>query len=125
MPKISERLGQIQFNTRISVAESDIFNLAKLKVIKKIDSTKNFFSIHPTVIVADPFMLPHKDELYLFYEEQIGLLGKGVIKMIKTNDLKQKSQTIFRKKYKTKIPFCERIKNLEKIRNSEKIRNKV
>ena len=89
-----ERLGHIQFNTRISITENSIFDLKNFRVVKEINSTKNFFSLHPTVIVADPFLFTYFDELYLFYEEQIDLQGKGVIKMIKTSDLKQWSKPI-------------------------------
>ena len=56
-------------------------------MIKRIKSSSNPFCIHPVVIVADPFLFVYKDELFLFYEEQIDLRGKGLIKMTKTKDL--------------------------------------
>ncbi|MDR0231289.1 MAG: glycosyl transferase [Dysgonamonadaceae bacterium] len=61
-------------------------------MVKEIYSCKNFFSRHPIVIIADPFLFAHNNELYLFYEEQIDLYGKGVIKMIKTSDLEHWSK---------------------------------
>jgi len=88
MAKLKERIGQYQFNTIISIADDDLFAVEKHKIIKRINSSRNPFSIHPVVIVADPFLFVHKEELYLFYEEQVELTGKGVIKMTKTRDLK-------------------------------------
>lgn len=41
---------------------------------------------NPIMIVADPFLFVHHNELYLFYEEKC-YLGHGVLKMIKTDDL--------------------------------------
>lgn len=87
MLNLKNRLGQYQFNTLVSVSGADIFNLSQFEVVKRINSTNNFFSKNPKVIIADPFLFTHKDELYLFYEEQLNLRGKGVIKMTKTADL--------------------------------------
>lgn len=85
----NERIGQSQFSTLISIAVDDIFDIENHKIIKHIHSTRNPFSFQPTVIIADPFLFVHKNELYLFYEEQVCLNGKGVIKMTKTSDLKR------------------------------------
>lgn len=70
------------------VMNDNIFELSKATPIKRILSTKNPFVFNPIVIIADPFVFVHKETLYLFFEEQVGLHGKGVIKMISTNDLK-------------------------------------
>lgn len=89
MATLRERIGQYQFSTLISIADKDIFAIENHKIFKRIYSTRNPFSIHPVVIVADPFLFVYKDELFLFYEEQVELNGKGVIKMTKTKDLKK------------------------------------
>jgi len=89
MTKLKERLGQYQFSTILSIAVDDLFAIEKHKIIKRINSSRNPFSLNPVVIVADPFLFVHKEELYLFYEEQVELKGKGVIKMTKTQDLKK------------------------------------
>lgn len=88
MLNLRERLGQHQFSTIVSVAESNLFDIEKHNVIKRINSSDNPFALHPVVIAADPFLYVHKNELYLFYEEQVKLTGKGVIKMTKTKDMK-------------------------------------
>lgn len=88
MLNLRERLGQHQFSTIISIAENNLFNIEEHNIIKRINSSLNPFAIHPIVIAADPFLYVHKQELYLFYEEQVELTGKGVIKMTKTRDVK-------------------------------------
>lgn len=88
MAFILDRIGQLQFSTLISIADDDVFDIEKHQIIKRFTSSRNPFSFHPIVIVADPFLFVLKNELYLFYEEQIDLTGKGVIKMTKTRDLK-------------------------------------
>ncbi len=88
MSTLKERLGQHQFSTIISIAENDLFDIEKHNIIKRINSSRNPFSLRPVVIAADPFLYVHKKELYLFYEEQVDLTGKGVIKMTKTRDVK-------------------------------------
>lgn len=94
MPTLKERLGQYQFSTIISIAEDDLFSIEKYKTLKQINSSKNPLSLHPVVIVADPFLFVYKDELHLFYEEQIDLQGKGIIKMTITKDLKEWTEPI-------------------------------
>ena len=94
MSEFSKRLSQIQFNTRVSLAEGSIFDFEKFKTIRELKSTRSFFSLHPIVIIADPFLFSYENELYLFYEEQIDLRGKGKIKMTKTNDLKNWTKPI-------------------------------
>ena len=71
MSSLKDFIKQQQFSTLISIANGDLFLLENHKVIKIINSTKNPFCIHPVVIVADPFLFVNKDELFLFYEEQI------------------------------------------------------
>jgi hypothetical protein len=88
MSTLKERLGQHQFSTIISISENDLFDIEKHNIIKRINSSRNPFSLRPVVIAADPFLYVHKKELYLFYEEQVDLTGKGVIKMTKTRDVK-------------------------------------
>lgn len=88
MATLKERIGLYQFSTMISIADDDLFAVEKHKIIKQIYSSRNPFSLHPVVIVADPFLFVYKEELYLFYEEQVELTGKGIIKMTKTKNLK-------------------------------------
>ena len=88
------KISQNNFNTIISVSKGDLFKLEQNSVIKMFLSTRNFFSRFPIVFIADPFLFVHNEELFLFYEEQIKLDGKGVIKMVKTSDLKKWSKPI-------------------------------
>lgn len=94
MATLKERLGQYQFSTILSIAGDELFAIEKHKIIKQIISSKNPLIVHPVVIVADPFLFVYKDELHLFFEEQIDLQGKGVIKMTKTKDLKEWTEPI-------------------------------
>ncbi|NTW91570.1 MAG: hypothetical protein HGA35_06555 [Erysipelotrichaceae bacterium] len=86
MATLKERIGQHQFSVLISIADDDLFDVGSHRLIKRFNSSRNPLSIHPVVIVADPFLFVHNEELYLFYEEQTGLTGKGIIKMSKTKD---------------------------------------
>lgn len=70
------------------VKDENIFELSMVTPIKRILSTRNPFSFNPIVIEADPFVFVYKETLFLFFEEQIGLFGKGVLKMISTKNLK-------------------------------------
>ncbi|WP_417620217.1 hypothetical protein [Oceanihabitans sediminis] len=94
MNEILQKFSQYQFNTRVNIAKGDVFDIANFNVIKEINSEKKFFSKHPIVIVADPFLYVRNGELFLFYEEQEGLFGLGVIKMIKTGDLLSWSEPV-------------------------------
>lgn len=94
MFKWKDKIGQFQFSTLISIAKNDPLAIEKNIPIKKILSSRNPFSFKPSVILADPFLFVQNSYLYLFYEEQIGLNGKGIIKMIKTSDLKEWSKPI-------------------------------
>ncbi|MFA5540265.1 MAG: glycosyl transferase [Bacteroidales bacterium] len=87
MSSIKQKLGQYQFSTIVSVAGDDIFDIEHHEIVNIFNSSSNPFLQHPKVIIADPFLFVHKNELYLFYEEQIDLRGKGLIKMTKTKDL--------------------------------------
>ena len=88
------KLLQKQFNIRISISNEDLFGIENHKVIKEINSSKGFFKRHPIVFNADPFLFVNGDYLFVFYEEQIDLLGKGLIKMVKTKDLKNWTKPI-------------------------------
>lgn len=92
--KLLNKFTQPQFNTRLSIAGDDIFDFTKFSVVKEIESNKNFFSRHPIVIVADPFLFVQNEDLFLFYEEQVDLFGKGLIKMTKTSDFKNWSKPV-------------------------------
>jgi len=89
MIELINRISQNQFNTIISEAKGDLFKLEQFLVLKTFFSTRNLFSRAPIVFIADPFLFVHNEELFLFYEEQTNLYGKGVIKLVKTTDLKK------------------------------------
>ena len=77
------------FNICVGILEEEsMFNLDDLKIVKSILSSKNFIDLNPIVIEADPFLFVKDDTLYLFYEEQRGNKGKGILKMTSTQDLK-------------------------------------
>lgn len=91
---MKEKFKQVQFSTLISISDENLFDLSKHIIIKRINSSRNPLDLKPVVIVADPFLFVHKDSLYVFYEEQKEISGKGIIKMIKTNDLHKWSEPI-------------------------------
>lgn len=64
----------------------DIFNHSKLVEIHTILCCQSEWSLHPLIIVADPFLFVHQNKLYLFYEKK-HLHRPGVIEMISTDDL--------------------------------------
>jgi hypothetical protein len=104
--KILNKISQNQFNLRVNIAKSGLFNLDKYDVIKEIKPTNSFFAKQPIIANADPFMFVDKNILYLFYEEQ-NILNNGIIKMIKTNDLKKwsKPKTVLEEKFHLSFPF--------------------
>lgn len=72
----------------------------------EIHFEKNFFSKNPIIIVADPFLFVHNGELFLFYEEK-RLCTPGVLRMIKTSDLKKWSEpvTVLDEPFHLSYPF--------------------
>lgn len=104
---ISNKFTQLQFDVRINIATNELFNVEEFEVTKQICSTRNIFSQQPIVIIADPFLFVHKDELFLFYEKQIGLEGKGEIKMKKTKDLKTwtRPKLVLNEKFHLSYPY--------------------
>lgn len=100
------KISQNNFNTIISESKGDLFKLEQNSVLKTFLSTRNIFSRLPIVFIADPFLFVHNEELFLFYEEQIKLDGKGVIKMVKTSDLKKWSKpiTVLEEEYHLSFP---------------------
>lgn len=99
-------LYHLQFNIRLNIAGSGIFNLSESTPIKDLFSTKSFFKLNPVTYNADPFLFVNNDTLYLFYEEQIRLGGKGIIKMISTQDLEKWSEpiTVLSEKFHLSFP---------------------
>lgn len=76
------------FNILISEAKgSNIFDLNKSRDLYSIHSEANPFATNPIIINADPFLFIQKGILYLLYEEQRGLIGKEIIRMVSTEDL--------------------------------------
>lgn len=49
---------------------------------------RQFSKLHPTIVLADPFLFVHNDTLFLFYEKQT-YWNPGVIEMVSTKDLKK------------------------------------
>ena len=84
-----KQISNTAFNICVGILEEEsMFNLDDLKIVKSILSSKNFIDLNPIVIEADPFLFVKDDTLYLFYEEQRGNKGKGILKMTSTQDLK-------------------------------------
>lgn len=73
---------------------------------KEIRCGHNFLERNPIIIVADPFLFVHNEELYLFYEEK-KLLSPGILKMIKTNDLESWTEpvTVLQEPFHLSYPF--------------------
>lgn len=65
-----------------------------------------FLKINPTIILADPFLFVHNNELYLFYESK-GYFTPGVLMMVKTKDLEHWTEpiTVLRESYHLSYPF--------------------
>lgn len=103
----ADKFTQLQFDLRINIATDEIFDVENFEVAKQITSTRNIFMKHPVVIVADPFLFVHKGELFLFYEKQIGLTGKGDIRMRKTEDLINWSRpkSVLNEKFHLSYPY--------------------
>lgn len=74
------------------ILQGEVFDLAHAQPLKRVRSTRNPFAKHPVVILADPFLFVHQGRLFLFYEEQVDLRGKGVLKMTSTADLQHWSE---------------------------------
>lgn len=65
------------------------------------------FKWNPVVIKADPFLFSFNDTIFLFYEEQVNRNGKGVIKMMQTQDLNQWSepQAVLKEPFHLSFPY--------------------
>lgn len=101
-----KKLYHLQFNIRVNLDENGIFNLEKSTLLKDLLSSRSFLKINPVTYNADPFLFVNDDTLYLFYEEQIKLSGKGIIKMICTKDLNKwsKPTTVLDEKHHLSYP---------------------
>lgn len=68
--------------------------------------SENFFHANPVTIAADPFLFVHNDVLFLFYEE-LRFCTQGVIKMVKTKDLKNWSEpiTVLQESFHLSYPY--------------------
>lgn len=87
LDRIIDKFVSNQFDVVIGINSDDIFDVARQQVVKRIYSSRSFFASNPVVIIADPFLFVKDDVLYLFYEEQVGFSGKGIIKVISTIDM--------------------------------------
>lgn len=87
--RTTAKFQHFKFNLRVNYVKGDLFDFDSYKVVKQLNASRNFFHKEPVVILADPFLFVHDNELYLFYEIQRGMYGKGMIKMKKTKDLKK------------------------------------
>ena len=111
--KLLNKFRHLQFNSRVNLSPDDIFDIHQYKVIKQISSGRNFFAHKPTTIIADPFLFPFNNELFLFYEELKGIEGTGIIKMIKTKDLINWSnpKTVLKENFHLSFPNVFKINN--------------
>lgn len=106
LKRTTAKFQHFKFNLRVNFVSGDLFDFDSYRVVKQLNASRNFFSKDPTVILADPFLFVHKGELYLFYEMQKGMYGKGVIRMRKTKDLKKwsKSRVVLKQKFHLSYP---------------------
>lgn len=76
------------FKIRLLEGELDgAWNIGSIKPIREISCDRLSVDYNPVTIVADPFLFVHNDSLFLFYEEK-KYRDPGVLKMIRTNNLK-------------------------------------
>ena len=80
------------FKIRLLESELDgVWDVSSMKPICEIPCGGLSVDSNPITIVADPFLFVHNNSLYLFYEEK-KYRDPGVLKMIRTNDLKTWSE---------------------------------
>ena len=80
------------FKIRLLEGELDgVWDVDSMKPIYEIPCDGLSVDGNPVIIVADPFLFVHNDNLYLFYEEK-KYRDPGVLKMIRTNDMKTWSE---------------------------------
>lgn len=104
------RISQNQFGVKVYKSTQGLLDLKNYELLHEIKSSCFFFKRNPTVIVADPFLFSYDNVLFLFYEEQVNLRGKGIIKMTRTEDLLEWTEpiTVLDEKFHLSFPFVFR-----------------
>lgn len=96
------------FNIRIlEKSETDDLFSYEGKPIYDIMSDLSLFSINELEVCADPFLFVNDGKLYLFYEKQYKLSGKGYICMVYTSDLVNWSEekVVLKEPFHLSFPF--------------------
>lgn len=84
-----KRFQNKRFAAIIAINNANPFDLSLQDVVHIENAKSHPLDPSQRQVVADPFLFVHNDELYLFYEECKRPGDKGVIKCIKTRDLKK------------------------------------
>lgn len=81
-------------------------NMASEAPIKRLKTVCGL-NPNPEHTKADPFLFVHNDRLFLFYETDGYKLGRGVISMISTSDLRQwtRPQVVLHEPFHLSYPF--------------------
>lgn len=106
----------MKFFTTIRCFEINIFVRDRLDVEtissisgKSIKRFKTIFglNINPKYTKADPFLFVHNERLFLFYETADYKLGRGVITMVSTTDLKKwtRPKVVLQEPFHLSYPF--------------------
>ena len=97
-------------NFNIRVLEKDgndeLFSYKGRKLLDIMSDT-SLFSFNELEVCADPFLFIHQDRLFLFYEKQYKLSGKGYLCMVSTTDLVNWSpeSIVLKEKFHLSFPF--------------------
>lgn len=81
------------FTANVSIQKSRPIVETDKKSVLDFTKSKWYSLFNPVIMQADPFLFVKDDTLFLFYEE-MGITGSGVIKMVKTNNLKDWSKPL-------------------------------
>lgn len=103
-----DKLTTMVFDVAVGICgQGKTSELDGVEWIHAIKSTYNTLAVNPVVITADPFLFVKDDTLYLFYEEQRGAKGKGIIKMTSTEGLKEwtKPVTVLEEAFHLSYPY--------------------
>lgn len=74
------------FKIQILKSNNNTLDIENATPLLRILHSRNWLSLNPTIIEADPFLFVKGDTLYLFYESK-KIFSSGIIKMTKTKDL--------------------------------------
>ena len=97
----------VHFDVRLFSCDAPLDPAAGRKLELVLKATRNFFSVDPRTICADPFLFSDGKKLFLFYEEMQKIYTNGKIRMISTADLVNWSApvTVLESQYHLSYPF--------------------